>query len=162
MAHKTQDLRASDKAGPSGSLMSLGLFLCGGSQHFHTDLFNGFVRKSIFPFILFPHTPPPPIVLVKVLELTLIGSGFVMCLPLSQSLLLGNIYTIHIGLSLSHLEPLETSPVPFSTPNTPTTYNENDKDKVTRGKAQMTACCVPVPVLDAKKTCSGGPKLSYL
>lgn len=67
--------------------MSLGLFLCNGSQHFYTYLFSvEFGRKK--KHLLFCSVFFPP---VKVLELTWIGSGLVVGASLSQPLLPGDI-----------------------------------------------------------------------
>lgn len=87
----TKNSRASGKAGPSSSIMSLGLSLHSGFQHFHTYLFSmEFGKKKKKTKCFFYISPIGP---VKVLELILIGSGLALHPSLNQSLLPGRHYS---------------------------------------------------------------------
>ena len=95
MAHKAKNSKASGKAGPGRSIMSLGVFLHGSSQCLPTSLFSmefGRKKRAFYP----------PSSSCKSSGTIRIGPGLIMCPTAAREC------TIQIG----HMVSLETSPAP--------------------------------------------------
>lgn len=125
----TKNSRASGKAGPSSSIMSLGLSLHSGFQHFHTYLFSmEFGKKKKKNKVLFLYFPNRSCKSSGTYS-DWIWLGFA---PIPEPITAAR-ETLFILASLGHVVSLETSPTPPLPTYTQLLNTEHDTDTVTGG-----------------------------